>query len=297
MHGLTTKDQLWALPALTIGAIAMLAADIGIGRVAGNVAFFTVGLLLVAGARTVRWRPGTPAACVLAGLLAVTLLMPGIDGVHRWIDAGPLAINVSMLVAPLLLVVLAHLLARRRTRAALGLAIGVQVIHLLQPDGAQSAAFGVGAAVLLVLGGRRPAAPEIGCATGLLALALVTVIRGDPLEPVPEVEGVVGLAHDAAPALGILAIPAIGLLAVPFTRAAARSRRAHDRIVEAGQIALCAYVVGQLLAPIVLHVPVPVMGSGATTVLAYAAAVAAGILMPRRPPGPAAHRSIGDTAA
>lgn len=276
----SVRDYLWALPALLVGAVAMLAADIAASRVAANVAFFVLGVLLVVGARSASWRLGAPAACVLGGLLLVTLLMPDVDGVRRWIDAGPLSINVSMLVAPLLLVVLAHLLARGYTLAAMGLAAGVQVIHLLQPDAAQGAAFAVGAALLLLLSVRRPSALELGSAAGLLALAIATFTREDPLEPIPEVEGIVGLARDAALPLGVLAVLTCVLLAAPFARAASLSRRSHDRLVRAGQAGLCAYVVVQLLAPIALHVPVPVMGYGATTVLAYAAAVSASVLMP-----------------
>lgn len=282
---MTVRDHLWALPALLVGAVAMLVADVAASRVAANVAFFVLGVVLVGGVRRVGRRPGAMAACVLGGLLLVTLLMPGVDGVRRWIDAGPLSIDVSMLVAPLLLVVVARLLARERTLAALGLATGVQVVHLLQPDAAQGAAFAVGATLLLLLGPRRPSAPELGGAAGLLALAIATFTREDPLEPVPEVEGIVGLAFDAAPPLGVLAVLSCALLAAPFARAAARSRRSRDRLVRAGQAGLCAYVVVQLLAPIALHVPVPVMGYGAATVLAYAAALSAGVLMthPRRP--------------
>jgi hypothetical protein len=277
---LTAWDYLWALPALLVGAVAMLAADIAGSRVAANVAFFVLGLLLVVGARSVSPRLGARAACALGGLLLATLLMPGVDGVRRWIDAGPLSINVSMLVAPLLLVVLAHLLAREHTVAAIGLAAGVQVIHLLQPDAAQSAAFAVGATLLLLLSVRRPAALEVASAAGLLALANATFTREDPLEPIPEVEGIVGLARDAALPLGVLAILTCVLLAAPFARAASLSWRSHDRLVRAGHASLCAYVVVQLLAPIALHAPVPVMGYGATTVFAYAAAFSASVLMP-----------------
>ncbi|HEX8104465.1 MAG TPA: hypothetical protein VF533_17750 [Solirubrobacteraceae bacterium] len=114
----------------------------------------------------------------------------------------------------------------------------------------------------------------------VFALAIATFTREDPLEPIPEVEGIVGLARDAALPLGVVAVLTGVLLAVPFARVASRSRRAHARLVGAGQTSLCAYVVVQLLAPIALHVPVPVMGYGAATVLAYAAAVSASLLMP-----------------
>ncbi len=278
---MTVRDYLWALPALLVGAVAMLAADVAAGRVAANVAFFGLGGLLVAGARRASWRPEAPAACVLGGVLLATLLMPGVDGVRRWIDAGPLSINVSMLVTPLLLVVLAQLLDREHTLSAIGLATGVQVIHLLQPDAGQGAAFAAGATLLLLLGVRRTSALEFGGAAGLLALAIATFTRPDPLEPIPEVEGIVGLAGDAALPLGVLAVLTCVLLAAPLARAASLSRRSHDRLVRAGQAGLCAYVVVQLLAPIALHVPVPVMGYGAATVLAYAAAVTASVLMPR----------------
>jgi len=269
------------LPALLVGMVAMVAGDVGAGRAAANAVCFGLGLIVVHRVRRAAWSPGPWVGALLCGALLVTLIGPGIDGVHRWIDIGPLSLNVSMLAAPLLLAVMAQSIARERIAAAIGIAVVVQLIHLLQPDAAQGTAFAVGAAVLLLAGTGRASAPVLVGAATVLALALATFARHDPLVPVAEVEGIVGLAREVAFPLGVLAVVTCALLAVPFLRAALIGRRSPERVVRAGHAAVGAYVLVQLLAPIALHVPVPVLGYGATTVLAYAAAFIAGLAMPR----------------
>ncbi|MDA0167534.1 hypothetical protein OJ998_00430 [Solirubrobacter taibaiensis] len=277
----TTRDYWWGLPALLVGVLAMVAGDVGTGRALANGVFFLLGLGAVVWVGRAAWTPGPVAGCVLCGLLLASLLGPGLDGVHRWIDIGPLSLNVSMLVAPLVLAVMAHLIAHERVRWAVALAATVQLIHLAQPDAAQGAAFATGAIVLLLMSFERPSALTLTGAAALLACALATFARRDPLAPVAEVEGIVGLARDASALLGALALIACFLQTVPFVRSALLSRRSATRIVRAAPTAVCAYVVVQLLAPIVLHAPVPVMGYGPSTVLAYAAAFIATRAMPR----------------
>jgi hypothetical protein len=169
------------------------------------------------------------------------------------------------------------LIARGRVVVAIVLAGAVQLVHLAQPDTSQAAAFAVGAtALLLTTLGPRSALAVSGSAV-VSVLALVTGTRRDPLAPVPEVEGIVGLAHDVAPWMGVLAVVTCALLAVPFVlwvRAAWMVRGPAGR---AASLALCGYVITQLLTPLVLHVPVPVLGYGASTVLTYAAACTAGV--------------------
>ncbi|MDA0179787.1 hypothetical protein OJ997_05740 [Solirubrobacter phytolaccae] len=274
------REYWWGLPALLVGVVAMIQGDVASSRPAANVAFFLLGFGAVLLMRRATVKPGAFTGGVLCLVLLATFLGGGNDGVHRWIDAGPLSLDVSMLVAPWVLAVMAHLLARGRVAGAVALAVLVQLALLLQPDAAQGSAFAAGAVVLLLMSAERSGVVLTGVAA-VVAMALGTFSRRDPLAPVPEVEGIVGLARDAAPWLGVAAVVACALLAVPFVRAALHGRSAREPVVGAAQAALCAYVVVQLLAPLGLDVPVPVMGYGAATVLAYAAAFTASLAMPR----------------
>ncbi len=280
------RDYWWGLPALLIGIVAMVAGDVEIVRAGANAGFFLLGFAAVLFLRRPRWNLRAVTGWVLCGVLVMSLFGAGNDGVHRWVAVGPLSVNVSMLVAPWLLAVVAHLVSSGRLPAGVALALVVQLAHLLQPDAAQSSAFAVGAVVLILFTDVGPPSRlALAGAGAVLVIAVATFTRRDALAPVAEVEGIVGLARDAAPALGVLAVVACLLLTVPFVLSALGGRRSDQSVRTAGYTAISAYVVVQLLAPIAVAVPVPVMGYGSATVLAYAAALSADMAMPRdRPP-------------
>src|SRR6478736_2383953 len=100
----------WAsFGAVTSGCFVMVAAQTGSAFWLRNVLAWAAGALLAFALSRVRFSPkfavGVIVVCLAA--LACTILNPGEMGVHRWINAGPLHINVAALVLPLLLVALA----------------------------------------------------------------------------------------------------------------------------------------------------------------------------------------------
>src|SRR3954469_3229391 len=106
------------------------------------------------------WGVGGMAAWVIAGrmsrlsailliapiALAATLINPGQEGVHRWIDVGPLHMNAAALLLPAAVVALAALADRRWSWVAAAAMLGLLV---LQPDASQAAALGAGLIVVL----------------------------------------------------------------------------------------------------------------------------------------------------
>ncbi|MEP7381968.1 MAG: hypothetical protein ABI910_09795 [Gemmatimonadota bacterium] len=132
----------------------------------------------------------------------------------------------------------------------------------LQPDAAQAAAFAVGWSVHLAMARGRSTAGLIALA---LLLASITVFRTDPLQPVPYVEGIVGLAGRqggtwAAASLIALTLPSIVLTRAPDRRSGA---------------VLAAYVSGTILAGWLGNFPVPFLGYGVSPILGYYLAIAA----------------------
>src|SRR5947208_4219682 len=92
--------------AVSSGCYVMAAAHTGSAFCVRNLLAWLAGALLAFALSRVRFSPrfavGAIAVCVVA--LVGTLLNAGEMGVHRWINAGPLHINIAALVLPLLLV-------------------------------------------------------------------------------------------------------------------------------------------------------------------------------------------------
>lgn len=259
------------VPALLSGVLVMRASGVPAGLWGQNVAAWAAGVLLCLAVRRPPTSPGRGRwAAVVAVLtlaaLAATLLDPGVQGVHRWVKLGPVRLHAAAVLLPLLLAALATLARVRGWWASTGVAAGVTLMLLWQPDAAQATAFAAGAVVLLLpgAGGRLPRL------AGLMPLPLLAVLawlRRDPVAPVPHVEGIVGLAAGLGAGWGVAAAASLALLPVPFLLA---GRDAGSRV----GIALGTYVAVTLLAPLAGSFPVPVMGYGVAPVLGYLLGVA-----------------------
>ena len=241
-------------PAIVVGAVACVDAG-GSARaflpsalavVVGAVAFFTMAHLSTT--RVVR------TLAVLGVLLLVgTLLVPGLDGVHRWLRLGPVQLHLSSTWLPWWCALLLDDDRRWRTRGA-GIVVVVQLLHVLQPDAAQATALAV-----VVAGFRQP-----------LWLVLLVVLgaalawgQPDPLLPVAHVEQIHELIHTAG--LSVLAVgAAVVLLALPF-RAATSPSTTSTRLLARG--AALTLLTSWTLTLVVGAFPCAVFGAGAGPVL------------------------------
>ncbi|HVM21707.1 MAG TPA: hypothetical protein VM308_00200 [Sphingomicrobium sp.] len=190
-------------------------------------------------------------ALALAVLLATFAAAP-VDGVHRWLDIGPLHINAAALVLPSLLALLARtegFTIQAATVAATG------TILVLQPDASQATAFAGASALILLVRARSPWKKLLGVAM-CLAVAASSWLRPDTLDPVPEVEGIFVLAMQASPALAFVAGAGLALAcAAPLFGAVSRERNSAPA-------ALTLYFAVSALAPAVADFPVPLVGLG-----------------------------------
>lgn len=186
--------------------------------------------------------------------LAATLFTAGQQGVRRWVDLGPLHINVAMVLLPAAAVALA-VLARARPWPFLPALLTLALL-VAQPDASQATAW---AAVLLIL----PAAALRGRWQGLVlgAAAGLGVVaawrRPDPLQPVPEVEGVLTMAFAQSTLMGVAAAV---LLAAAVAAPALAVRR-----IPALALSLCLAV--SAAAPLIGAFPVPLVGVGPSPIL------------------------------
>lgn len=246
-----------SLAAVAAGCVAMNASDVppaSWGRTV--VAWVAGGLLALLVSRFAKSRSASIAVVVLATVaLIATLFAAEVDGVHRWLDLGPLHINIAALFLPVLIVGLAAI--GITTPAALLVTLIVSAILVAQPDASQLTAFALAALVLLL---RSALAPRWKLLVVVLAVAFIIGgwLRPDPLQPVPEVEQIFTLCTTVSPILALLAGFALTAAAV----APLAFRNIPNQPARDAAIALAAYFVAVSIAPFLGWFPVPLVGLG-----------------------------------
>ena len=257
---------LWVFGVLSLAAVAtggFVCARSGVptGVWLRNLAAWGVGALVAGGvARGVR-AGAVPVALLAAplGLLAA-LWGPAQEGVHRWLKLGPLHINVAMLLLPSAVVALAVL--GRDRRWPWSVAFIALTLLLLQPDASQATALGACLGLLAAC-----AAWPVAIRGALVAVAGVltaaTWLRPDPLQPVAEVEEVIGLAYAVSPlAAGLAVILLAAVVAAPVV--ATRSAPPAPRLA-GGALSLCFLL--WVTTPLLGAFPVPWVGIGMSPIL------------------------------
>jgi hypothetical protein len=252
--------------AILLGAVAMRAADASPGLWLRNPLAWVVALALCAGLRRLRLPPPWVLE-LLAAVLALTLFAPGQEGVHRWLGAGPVQLNVAALVLPFALV-LADRAVRRDGRRAHALAVFAMAgILAWQPDMSQLVA--LVAALLAWAGVQRSGRALRWIVPVALAALLVCAYRPDPLDPVPYVEGILHLAAGVSPVLAL----GCGLcLLLACLSPLVLLRDADRRPVAA---ALAAYFLVSGFAWLFGAFPVPLAGYGLSFILGWMAGATA----------------------
>jgi hypothetical protein len=249
---------LLSLAAVAVGCAVAAAHGVSAGSWARNLAAWGVGAVVarVAAARTSRL---SAILLIAPAALAVTLLDPGQEGVHRWIDVGPLHVNAAATLLPAAVVALATVADRGWSWLA---AAGMLGLLVLQPDASQAAALGAGMIVVLA-SLRAPALVRVGGAAATVLAVAAAWMRPDPLAPVPEVEGIIGLAWASSPLTAAVAVALLGATALFPLRLAGRSRSFTPALA----LAACCAV--QALAPAFGAFPVPLVGIGMSPVLGF----------------------------
>ncbi|MGB3634293.1 MAG: hypothetical protein WA982_09660 [Rubrobacteraceae bacterium] len=196
------------------------------------------------------------------GLLA-SLANPGQMGVHRWIDVGPIHANAAALLLPAFVVAMAGLV---REAHWIWLAYAVCAVVLIsQPDASQATAF---ATAILILVGRLPVThfARIGIVVLVSSGAGIAWLRPDPLTPVAQVEGIVGLAYAISPLIAVIAVVVLGGATLAPMVVAARPKTST---VRTAALALSAYLVLSALTPLFGDFPVPLVGIGMSPIVGF----------------------------
>ncbi|MGC4120612.1 MAG: hypothetical protein QM765_39750 [Myxococcales bacterium] len=243
------------LPAIAVGAAVAVKSGVSAVAFLPNAAAVVLGVIFAALLPKVVRGHALATAVVAVLAIATTLVFEGNEGVHRWLQLGPIRLNASAAFAPLVLAALAQ---RADWRSAI-VAAAALAIQLVQPDAGQQTALAVGLAVLLIRSGARPAA-KVAFGAILVSATAWAWIRPDPLAPVAHVERIHSMAIDSG-LVGTLGMAlALVVLVAPLLLAARRNALAG---------ALGAYLVTTLLVPLFGAFPVPVLGAGAGPVLGW----------------------------
>ena len=255
------------LPALLASLFLMQAVGVG-SWIWGQQAFISFFCFLVCALALRKPRePFSEKLHLRWALLSLALLvipcLASVDAPRRWIELPGFRLYVAPVILPAVLFVLASL--QRRTSSSMRgawLYVAIATALALQPDASQVTAFSTAASLSLLIG----SASKRVKATAIAALAACTLwawSRPDPLEPIPHVEGVLGLAWDLGPlafiaAVLTLALPFLGLLTAGV---------AHRQLGLG--VAGVYYLVVCLLAGSTQLTPMPLLGFGAGPILGY----------------------------
>ena len=215
-------------------------------------------------------------ALALAAVAATLLVGPGLEGVHRWLAAGPVLLHTMAVILPF--VVWAYGSAPSGWLPTAGI-VGLVLLMALQPDGASL----LGLSFALI--GRLLATRPINLPTALAAVtaAAATVwiwTQPDPLPAVPHVERVVVTAWKAVPALGAAA--GVLLLALPLSILVAGRGRPSPLVWS-----LVGLWAGLVLANLVGNYPAPVIGYSASLAIGWLASLGLAV----GAPGPSATKA------
>ena len=194
--------------------------------------------------------------------LIFTFLDPGLQGVHRWIQPGPIRLYAAAIFLPMIIMLLGFLVERGSIRVAIVLTGCTVAALTAQPDAAQTTAFAV-ATFVIALGRFRWNWLLWPVAFALAGISAWAWLRPDPLPRVTYVEGILDLASDQgvlwyATGFAILFVLPAPFLSVSPSRAGASTARA-----------LGCYFCACLLAPFFGNFPVPLLGYGASPIIGY----------------------------
>lgn len=250
-----------AIAAVMVGVIHLYVADASSSRIIVNIASLGVGLALLAAAAFWQGLPDRGraiASIIMAGLLVLTNVF-GVSshGVVRWVAAGPLMVQSSLILLPALLM----MFARKVTAAGTAALLVAAAAMAMQPDRAMAGAMFAGMAILWLLYRNRQAALVLAAS----ALGFVTtLVRADSLPPVRFAEGVFTQTWQVHPLLGIAVASGGALLLLPAAAFGTQCRDASRQCAVFGAIWLAI-----ILAAVIGNHPTPLVGYGGSAIIGY----------------------------
>ncbi|WP_439471549.1 hypothetical protein [Brevundimonas sp.] len=259
---------LCATGAVALGLVYMVMGNAPARYLMMNIGAFAFGLIALAILTLADGRGHLPGRLLAVGLgavlLATSLLGVRVDGITRWLALGPLTIQPSMMILPLMVVLFA------RFRDGLSL-IGIAVAALalaLQPDRGMAGALTAGIAVLAFTRPNRSVLAALACAAAGFA---ATLVQPDPSPALPFVDQILYSSFSLHPLAGVAVVLGSALLTVPVLA---------GRQAKAPELAVFGAVWAALIAAAALgNYPTPLVGYGGSAVIGYLISL---MVFPRR---------------
>lgn len=273
---------LCAIGATGLGLAYMSAAGAPLSYFAVNAAALAIGLLAV-GVLTEAgrlWRIADGAVGVALACLILLTALFGIsaDGATRWISAGGIPLQPSLLLVP----ILGLGFARARDAASLVAVLIAALALALQPDRAMAGALAAGMAALALARPERTVLVALGAA---LAAFAATLLRADASSAMPFVDQVFYTSFGVHPLAGFAVLAGAALMLVPGIAGYIRDCDHRPVYAVFGAVWLAA-----ILAAALGNYPTPLVGYSGSAILGYLISL---LGLPRAP----AVRGIGRDGA
>ncbi|HEY5723834.1 MAG TPA: hypothetical protein VIT45_16100 [Allosphingosinicella sp.] len=255
--------------AVGLGMAYMAAAGAPSRYLIVNLAALILGASLwLALGRAAGTGPRQPGAMILA--LAATLVLTAFfgmaaDGATRWVSVGPLNVQVSLVVLPVMI-----LLYSREPQGIGTAGMGAAALALaLQPDRAMAGVLAAGLIALLLA---RPGRLPLVAAGSAVAAFAWTMIVPNTLPASPYVDRILFTAFDIHPLAGLAVVAGAAALAAPALAALRGGTDERPALIAFG--ACWAAVVA---AAAFGNNPTPLVGYGGSAILGY---LLSGALLP-----------------
>ncbi|HEY0111686.1 MAG TPA: hypothetical protein VGB59_00895 [Allosphingosinicella sp.] len=210
---------------------------------------------------------GAVTLALAASLLLTALFGLGVDGAARWVSFGPLNLQVSLIVLPVMLVLYARQPDAMGTFGMIVAALALAV----QPDRAMAGVLAVGLLAPLL---SRRSRLSIIAAVGAVMTFGWTLLRPDALPAVPFVDRILYTAFDVHLAAGFAVVAGAVALVVPSAIAVRGAPSERPVLLAFGGCWL-----GIVVAAALGNYPTPLVGYGGSAVLGYMLSAA---LLPNR---------------
>jgi hypothetical protein len=225
---------------------------------AAALAFGLVTLsILVLADRRAHLAPGPINLLLGLILMGVSLWGVSADGVTRWVALGPLAIQPSLMIVPLMAV----LFARSRDVLSLGGVALAALALALQPDRGMSGALAAG---LTVLAFARPDRQTLAAASLSVIGLGAALMQADPSPAMPFVDQILYSSFGIHPLAGTAVLLGSMLLVLPFLTAI-RAKGVEPSACATFGAVWAAIIVAAALG----NYPTPVVGYGGSAIVGY----------------------------
>ncbi|MEL6869983.1 MAG: hypothetical protein AAFO81_09305 [Pseudomonadota bacterium] len=251
--------SLCASVSVIAGVLYLTLAGAPISYIGVNLVALLTGLSLAGFVTWRGWRvdSGLAGLLIAAALLATALFGVSLEGATRWLLLGPVLVQPSLILVPLLLLSF----ARQQDALSTCCVVVVALAVALQPDRAMCAVLLAGAiALLLTTRNRYSLLAAIAGASGLVA----SWLQPDSLPPVQFVEGVYSAAIQSGWLASAFVFGGTLLLMLPAIAAVGR-RSAQARVFHV----FGAVWLAMIAAAAFSNYPTPLVGYGSSAILGY----------------------------